>query len=56
MQLLSKINKAISFLLWFIDNKSKYATVISIKDKNGITKTNGFPKILDESGCKPNKI
>ena len=27
-----------------------------LKDKKGITITNAFQEILDESGCKPNKI
>ena len=26
------------------------------KDKTGFTFTNGFQKMLDESGCKPNKM
>ena len=28
----------------------------ALKDKRGITITNDFQKILDESNCKPNKI
>ena len=35
---------------------SKYAWVIPLKDKEDVTITNGFRKILDESRCKPNKI
>ena len=35
---------------------SKYGWVISLKDKNVITINNGFQKISDESGSKPNKI
>ena len=35
---------------------SKYVRVIPLKDKKGITITNAFQKILDESNCKPNKI
>ena len=27
-----------------------------IKDKKGITSTNSFQEILDESGCKGNKM
>ena len=27
-----------------------------MKDKKGITVTNAFQKVLDESNCKPNKI
>ena len=33
-----------------------YAWVNPLKDKKGITITNGFQKILDESNHKPNKI
>ena len=56
MQLLSKFNNGIRFLLCVIDIYSKYAWVIPLKDKEGISTINGFPKTLDESGCKPNKI
>ena len=47
--LLSKFNKGIWFLICGIDIFSKYARVISLKDKAGITITNAFQKILDES-------
>ena len=56
MQLLSKFNKGICFLLCVIDIFSKYAWIILLKGKKYITITNAFQKILDESGCKPNKI
>ena len=56
MQLLSKCNKGTRFLLCAIDIFSKYAWVDSLKDKKGITITDAFQKILDESGYKPNKI
>ena len=39
-----------------IDIFSKYAWVISIKDKKGISSVNAFQKILDDSKRKPNKI
>ena len=38
-----------------IDNYSKYAWVISLKDKTSITVTNAFRKILDELNRKSNK-
>ena len=44
MQLLSKINKGICFLLCVIDPFSKSALVIPLKDKKGITITNAFSK------------
>ena len=56
MQLLSKFNKGICFLLRVIDIYSKYAWVVPLKDKTGITITNAFQKLLDKSSCKPNKI
>ena len=56
MQLISKFNKVICILLCVIDIFSKYAWVIPLNDKRGITTTNAFQKILDESNRKPNKI
>ena len=56
MQLLSKFNKGFRFLLCVIDIYSKYAWVIPSKDKKGITITNAFQKVLDESNRKLNKI
>ena len=44
MQLISKFNKGIRFLLCIIVIFSKYAWVIPLKDKKGITITNAFPK------------
>ena len=55
MQLISKFNKGIRFLLYVIDIFSKYAWVIPVKDKKGITITNAFQNILKESNRKPNK-
>ena len=56
MQLISKFNKVIRFLLCAIDIFSKYASVIPLKDKNGIFITNAFQCILNDSKRKPNKI
>ena len=42
MQLISTFNKEFRFLLCVIDIFSKYARVISLKDKKGITITNAF--------------
>ena len=56
MQLISKFNKEFRFLLCVIDIFSKYAWVVPLKDKKGITITNAFQKILKESNKKPNKI
>ena len=56
MQLINKVRliKGIRFLLCVIDIDSKYAWVIYLKDKIGITITNAFQKILDKSNRKPN--
>ena len=56
MQLLSKFDKGFRFLLCVIDIFSKYAWVIPLKDKKGISIVNAFQKILDDSKRKPDKI
>ena len=56
MQLLSKSNKGIKFLLCVIDIFSKYASIVPLKDKKGATVVNAFQKILDDSKREPNKI
>ena len=48
MQLLCKFNKRFRFLLCVIDIFSKYAWVIPLKDKNGISIVNAFQKLLDD--------
>ena len=55
MQPLSKYNKMIKYLLCAIDLFNKYAWVVPIKDKKGISIVNGFKKII-KAGRKPNKI
>ena len=55
MQWISKFTKGFRVLLCVIDNYSKYAWVISLKDKTGITVTNAFRKVLDELNRKSNK-
>ena len=56
IQLISKINKAIHFLLCVFDIYGKCKLVVPLKDKKDITITNDFQKILKESGRKPNKV
>ena len=56
MQLLSKYNKGIRFVLSVIDIFSKYAWVVPIKDKKGISIVKAFQIILKQSNRKPNKI
>ena len=66
MQLLSKCNKGIRSLLCVIDIFSKYAWVVPLKDKKGISIVKAFQIILKQSNrrvedtsakhVKPNKI
>ena len=56
MQLISKFDKGFLFLLCVIDIYRKYAWVIPLKNKKGITTTNTFQKFLDESKYKQSKI
>ena len=56
MQSLSKYNKGIKYLLCAIDLFSKYAWVVPIKDKKGVSIVDAFKKTLKESNRKPNKI
>ena len=56
MQIISKFNKGFRFQLCVIEIYRKYAWVTLLKDKKGVTITNVFQKILDESNRKSNKI
>ena len=56
MQLLNKYHKGIRFLLCVIDIFSKYAWVVRLKDKNGVSIVTAFQSILKQSNRKPNKI
>ena len=66
VQLLSKCNKGIRFLLCVIDIFSKYAWVVPLKDKKGISILKAFQILLKQSNrhakgtsaqhVKPNKI
>ena len=53
---ISEFNKGFRFLSCVINIYSKYAWVIPLKYKNGITITNAFQKNLKESNHKPKKI
>ena len=55
MQLISKFNKGIRSLLRVIDTFNKYAWVVPLKDKKGVTIVNAFQNILNISKRKPNK-
>ena len=56
MQLLSKFNKGFRFLLCVIDIFNKYAWVIPIKYKKGVSIGNAFQKTLNDSEREPNEI
>ena len=56
MQLISKYNEGLRYLLCVIDLLSKYAFVVPLNGKKGNTITNAFQKILNSSKRKPNKI
>ena len=56
MQLISKYNKGFRFLLCVIDIFSKYAWVVPLKDKKGISIVYAFKKFLKQSNEKPIKI
>ena len=58
---MSKFNKGIRFLFCVINIFIKYAWVVPLKDKKGVTIVNAFQKVLDDSmklhsKRKPNKI
>ena len=56
MQLISKHNKGLKYLLSVIDLFSKYSWIVPLKGKKSATITNAFQNILDSSKRKPNKI
>ena len=56
MQLISKYNKGIRYFLCVIDLFSKYAFIVSLRDKKGITIANAFQNTLDHSKKTPNTI
>ena len=56
MQSLCRKNKGIKYFLCAIDLYSKYAFVIPLKDKKGISVANAFDKMIKQSERKPNKI
>ena len=56
MQLISRYNKGIRFLLCVIDIFRNYAWVVPLKDKKGISIVKVFQIILKQSNRKPNKI
>ena len=56
VQLISKFDQGFRFLLCVFDIFSKYAWVVPLKDKKGVSIVNAFQKNLHDSKRKPNKI
>ena len=54
--LISRFNKGFRFLLCVIDIFSKYAWIVPLKDKKGVSIVNAFKNFLKQSARKPNKI
>ena len=54
MEKISKSNKGFRFLFCVIDIYGKYAWVVPLKNKKGVSNT--FQSILKKSNRKPNKI
>ena len=52
MQLSNKYKDRVRFLLYVIDIYSKYIFVVPLKDKEDISITNAFQKVLGWFGCK----
>ena len=53
---MSKFNKGVRFLMGVIDILSKYAWVVPLNDKKGVSIFDTFQKVLDKSKRKPKKI
>ena len=53
---LSKYNKNYKFTFTIIDNHTKYACAIPLKDKTGKSTTTAFKNLLETSKRKPHKI
>ena len=56
MQLISKYNKGIRYLLYAINLFSKYAFAVPLKEKKGTTVANAFHSVLGDSKRKSTKI
>ena len=56
IQLITKFNKGFRLLLCVIDIYSKYAWVVPLKDKKGVSIVNAFQSRKQKSSRKPKKI
>ena len=53
---LTKYNTNYKFIFTIIDNHTKYAWAIPLKDKSGKSTTTAFKKLIETSKGKPHKI
>ena len=53
---LSKYNKNYKFIFTIIDNHTKYAWTIPLKDKSGKSTTTAFKSLIEKTKRKPDKI
>ena len=53
---LAKYNKNYKFTFTIIDNHTKYAWVIPLKDKSGKSTTTAFKSLIEKANRKPDKI
>ena len=53
---LSKFNKNYNFIFTIIDNHTKYAWAIPLKDKSGKSTTTAFKSLIEKTKRKPDKI
>ena len=56
MQPFAKYNKGFKYILTVIDIFSKYAFMVPLKDKKGMSVSKAFSEIFKESGRRPNKV
>ena len=53
---LAKYNKSYKFIFTIIDNHTKYAWAIPLKDKSGKSTTTAFKSLIEKAKRKPDKI
>ena len=53
---LSKYNKNYKFIFTIVDNHTKYAWAIPLKDKSGKSTTTAFKSLFEKTKRKPDKI
>ena len=56
MSSFAKYNKNYKFIFKIIDNQTKFAWVIPLKDKSGKSATTAFKKLIEKEKRKPQKV